>query len=105
MNPNGRIVGSVLIGVAVLWLLKSLGALPFTNTANNQVGTNQAAAQTPPDRPPIQNFDATRPGTGTQTLNPPGNSANDSDKIAQNPAGGTNGTTQQSRKPLVRGAW
>lgn len=120
MNPNGRIVGGVLIGVAVLWLLRSVGALPFLDRANNQVATNQASAQTPPDRPPIADFNATRtgigylnPGTGTGTENfgTPGTSTGSTDPsaIAQTSGTttGTSGTStaQQSNTPAVRAGW
>ena len=116
MNPNGRVVGGVLIGVAMLWLLRSVGALPFSDRSNNQVATNSAAAQLPPDRPPIDNFNATRtgigafnPGTGTQDFGIPGTGSGNSSAIAQTPRTTTTGTpgttTSQSSAPAVRAGW
>ncbi|GAP97477.1 hypothetical protein [Leptolyngbya sp. NIES-2104] len=115
MNRNGRLVGGVLVGIALLWLLRILGALPFSDRTTNQIGQNQASAQTPPDRPPIADFDATRtsianfnPGTGTEDFNTPG-----SGTVAQDPGTGTttgNGTGTGSGAstrpaPAVPGAW
>lgn len=62
MNPTGRIVGATLVGISLLWILRIAGALPFSNRS-----TNQAAAQIPPDRPPITEFDASR----STAINPP----------------------------------
>lgn len=66
MNRNGRIVGGVLISLAVLWLLRIAGALPFSDRS-----TNQVAAQTPQDRPPIADFDASRTPTDNQNPSTP----------------------------------
>ncbi|MBW4439700.1 MAG: hypothetical protein KME10_00415 [Plectolyngbya sp. WJT66-NPBG17] len=122
MNPNGRIVGGVLVGVALLWLLRTLGALPFSDRSTNQLNQNQAAAQTPPDRPLINDFDATRtsianfnPGTGTGTENfeTPGTGTGSGD-LAQTPGtpsgtGTTTGTTPgastRPAAPAIPGAW
>jgi hypothetical protein len=127
MNRNGRLVGGVLVGVALLWLLRILGALPFSDRTTNQFGQNQASAQVPQDRPPIADFDATRTsianfnpgtGTGTEDLNTPGGGT-----VAQNPGTGTTtgtgttpgtGTTtgtgtgsgaSTQPAPVVPGAW
>ena len=117
MNPNGRIVGGVLIGVALLWLLRSVGALPFLDRANNQIGTNQAAALVPPDRPPIADFNATRTGIsalnsdpGTQNFGTAGTSGGSTNPSVTAQTSGTAGTgtastIQQPSTPVVRGAW
>ncbi|MCU0549253.1 MAG: hypothetical protein MUC48_07890 [Leptolyngbya sp. Prado105] len=88
MNPTGRIVGGGLVLIALLWILRIAGALPFSDRT-----TNQVAAQTPPDRPPIANFDASRttianfnPQTGTQNLGPGTSTIGD---LANNPSPGT----------------
>lgn len=120
MNPNGRIVGGVLVGVALLWLLRILGALPFSDRSNNQLNQNQAAAQVPPDRPLINNFDATRTnianlnpgtGTGTEDFGTPGTGTG-SGNLAQTPGTGSGTTTGSgvssgaSRPaPAIPGAW
>ncbi len=121
MNPNGRVIGGVLVGVALLWLLRILGALPFSDRSTNQLNQNQAAAQVPPDRPLINNFDATRtnianlnPGTGTENLGIPGTGTG-SGNLAQTPGNGTTtgtGTTTGSGSPgttrpapAIPGAW
>lgn len=124
MNPNGRIVGGVLIGVALLWLLRTLGALPFSDRSTNQVNQgqnlnqgqnqNQAAAQTPPDRPLINDFNATRtsianfdPATGTENFGTPGTGTGSGD-LTQVPGTGTgtgsNGISTRPA-PVIPGAW
>jgi hypothetical protein len=123
MNPTGRIVGGGLVLIALLWILRIAGALPFSDRS-----TNQVAAQVPQDRPPIADFDASRttianfnPPTTTQPLNPDGTpSGNGSSTIADltNPStSGTNttdsgnstgSTTRPSgatTRPAIRGAW
>ncbi|MBE9010774.1 hypothetical protein IQ250_11200 [Pseudanabaenaceae cyanobacterium LEGE 13415] len=125
MNRNGRLVGGVLVGIALLWLMRILGALPFSDRTTNQIG-NQANAQIPPDRPLITNFDETRtsianfnPGTGTGTgtgnqgLLPPGTGTGTGDEtVAQNPGTGTgtgtgtgSGASTRPAAPVVPGAW
>jgi len=130
MNRNGRIVGSVLIGSALLLLLRAFGALPFSDRTTNQLNQNQnqANAQTPPDRPLINDFNASRtdiaslnpgnqnpgnqnPGDQNQgILNPDIQNPDLGDNIAQNPGAnsgtGTNpGTTRPQTKPALPAAW
>jgi hypothetical protein len=118
MNRNGRIVGGVLISLAVLWLLRIAGALPFSDRS-----TNQVAAQTPQDRPPIADFDASRtpisdqnPPTPTQPLLPGGNTpGNGSSTIGDSTQSGTapdttpiDPTTRPigvPTTPVVRAGW
>lgn len=120
MNRN-RIIGGTLIGIALLWILRIAGALPFSDRSTNQLNQNQATAQTPPNRPLVTDFDATRtsianfnPGTGTQTLNPPGTgaaSSTDPNAIAQTPGSETpsgttaGGGTTSGTTPAIRAAW
>lgn len=125
MNRNGRLVGGVLVGVALLWLLRILGALPFSDRTTNQFGQNQASAQIPPDRPPIADFDANRatpiggfnpqnpnqPNPDLQNPNPQDpNQPNPNlqnpnpqnpQEVAQNP----NGNSTRPVAPVVPGAW
>ncbi|MGG6263533.1 hypothetical protein ACQ4M3_04135 [Leptolyngbya sp. AN03gr2] len=121
MNRNGRLVGGVLVGIALLWLLRTLGALPFSDRTTNQIG-NQANAQIPPDRPLITNFDETRTsianfnpetggGTGTENLGTPGTGTG-TGTVAQNPgtgagngSGAGSGASTRPAAPVVPGAW
>ncbi|MER3434439.1 MAG: hypothetical protein C4288_13680 [Leptolyngbya sp. ERB_1_1] len=134
MNRNGRIVGGVLIGSALLLLLRAFGTVPFSDRTTNQVNQNQnqANAQTPPDRPLISDFNASR--TDIASLNPGSQNPGDqnqgilnpniqnpgagSDNIAQNPGtgntsgtrntsgtGNTPGTNRPQTKPALPAAW
>lgn len=117
MNRNGRIVGGTLVGLALLWLLRIIGALPFSDRS-----VNQAAAQVPQDRPAIADFNASRsqtaalnPPTTTQPFLPDGSTSGDgssSNSGASQPGTGTapdttpiNPTTRLPATPIVRGAW
>lgn len=112
MNRSGRIVGGALIGIAVLWLLRTLGALPFSDRTTNQL--NPASAQVPPNRPLIAEFDASRtntavnPGTGTENLGIPGTGTGNG-TVAENSGSGTGNTsgtgTGSGTTPVVPGAW
>lgn len=107
MNTNraGRAIGLGLIGVALLWLLRSAGALPFLNQTNNQV----AASNVPQDRPLIADLDASRTGTSANldAQNPGGNSSGGGSTT--NPAGSGTSTpptgTGQLNRPAVRAGW
>jgi len=122
MNRNGRLVGGVLVGIALLWLLRILGALPFSDRTTNQIG-NQANAQIPPDRPLITNFDETRTSIANfnpqnpnpqdpnfqdpnfqNPQNPNSQSPNSQNpqEVAQRPGGGT---STRPAAPVVPGAW
>lgn len=121
MNPTGRIVGGGLVLIALLWILRIAGALPFSDRSINQV-----AAQVPQDRPPISDLDASRTTianfnspTTTQPLNPNGTtSGNGSSTIGDlanapgtstaNSGTSTGSTTRPSgatTRPAIRGAW
>ena len=117
MNRNGRVVGGVLIGIALLWLLSALNVFSFNNRSTNQVSAN-----TPADRPPVadpnavaSNTDSTLPPTGTQPFNPPSNTTPTQPNTTANNGTGT-GTGQTSATgnntppsastlPAVRAGW
>lgn len=111
MNRNGRLVGGVLVGVALLWLLRILGALPFSDRTTNQIN-NQANAQIPPDRPLINDFNASRQ-TDIAKFDPPNpllpdpQNPNPQNPNPQNPreiAQPPNGNLTRPA-PVVPGAW
>jgi hypothetical protein len=134
MNRNGRILGGTLIGIALMLLLRAFDVLPFSDRTTNQLNQNQnqANAQTPPDRPLINDFNASR--TDIASLNPGNQNPGDqnqgilnpdiqnpdtgSDNIAQNPGtgstsgtggtsgtGSTSGTSQTNSTPALPAAW
>ncbi|MBD1825303.1 hypothetical protein H6F51_22800 [Cyanobacteria bacterium FACHB-DQ100] len=126
MNQNGRLTGAVLIGLALLLIARAAATFSSGNQSNNQLNPNsnnqlnqnqaqdQAFAQTPPDRLPINDFNASRvgvaelnPSTGTGDLNTPGSG---SDNVADNSGNGTGsglpaGASTRPVPPVVQGAW
>lgn len=93
MNRFGRVLGGVLIGIALLWIFQIAGALPFRNRT-----TNQLAASTPQDRPPVE--DPNTPRTGTANFNTPPTPPTASQPLGTGsgatPSNGTSSTTGTS---------
>lgn len=125
MNLDRRVLSTLLIGTGLLSIVGMIGALPFRGQTNNQLNQtdnqlnqaqppDQAAAQTPPDRPVIYDFNASRtgiaelnPGTGTGNLNTPDTG---SGNVADNSGNGTGaesspGASTRPVPPVVQGAW
>ncbi len=79
-NFSGRVIGGVLIAIAVAWILQLAGAFPFrsgTRTANQFVE----------DRPPVQDPNAFVTGTTTTDRQPVQSfQADGTTRIAQDPA-------------------
>lgn len=97
MNRSGRIVGGILIAIAVLWLLRIANALPFNNRT-----TNQFAANTPTDRPPIT--DPNFGGTGTEPLTAPPSPPRETASRPSVPDP-TNAPTRPTTSPAKRAGW
>jgi hypothetical protein len=95
---SGRVIGAILIGLSVLWILRIAGALPFGGNRT----ANQFAASTPADRPPVSDPNAIASGAESFRASPspsPQPNTTGSDRTAQanpgttgTPSNGTNGT-------------
>jgi uncharacterized membrane protein YgcG len=88
-NFSGRVIGGVLIAIAVGWILQLAGAFPFR-------GGNRTANQFVEDRPPVQNPSAfvAQDRQPVQSFRPDGSA-----QVAQDatpPAPPANGTTPDS---------
>lgn len=130
MNLDRRVLSALLIGSGLLVIIGMIGALPFRNQSNNQLNSDpnnqlnqnqtqdQAFAQTPPDRLPITDFNASRtgvaelnPGTGTGTgeFDTPGTNPGSND-LAQDSGNGTGsglppGASTRPAAPALPAAW